>query len=189
MENNTEYTERAYSTSEVAAMLDMAIPTVRKYSQELEKKGYVYIKSKRTGSHQARLYTEKDVTALRYFKELRANSHIKVDTAANIVIERFGKGAIQSIRGNDTQEITKYEEQYKEIKDMIHNQTEMINRQNELIKELTNRLDQQQEYIDRNLKERDGLLLNAIEERLETQRQIAAAEEEKKGFFARLFKK
>lgn len=189
MEKDILNTERAYTTSEVSKMLDMPIPTIRKYSQELEKKNWQFAKGKVTGKHQARLYTEIDLTALRYFKELRDGSNIRVEQAATIITSKFGQQAIHSVSSDNTPEIKQYEEQYNEIKDMIHNQTEMINRQNELIKELTNRLDQQQEYIDRNLKERDGLLLNAIEERLETQRQIAAAEEEKKGFFARLFKK
>lgn len=50
-----------------------------------------------------------------------------------------------------------------------------------MIEELTKRLDQQQEYINERLKVRDRLLMQSLDEKMEAQRQIAAAEE-KKGF-------
>jgi len=191
MENDTDYNERAYTTSEVATMLDIAIPTVRKYSQTLERAGYVFIKSKATGKHQARLFIEKDVTALRYFKQLREKSNIKVEEAASIIIEKFGKGAIQSVRGNDTKEIVQYEEQYNELKEMIHKQTETINRQNEMIEGLAEQLKQQGQYIDKRLNERDERLTQSMNEIMEQRKQIAVEQEQeqKKGFFNRLFKK
>lgn len=185
--NDIVNTERAYITSEVASMLDLAVPTVRKYAQQLESKGYIFIKGKKTGSQQARLFTEKDVSVLRYFKEIREKSNIKVEEAASIIIEKFGKGAIQSVSPPDTannSEEKQSDKQYDELKDMIQTQ-------NDLIKELTKRLDQQQGYIEQSIEKRDRLLLQAMEDKLEARRQIAAAEEEekKKGFFARLFKK
>lgn len=184
MGNDTEYTERAYSTSEVATMLDIAVPTVRKYAQSLEGKGYVFLKTKGTGKHQARLFVEKDITALRFLKDIRNKGNTTVEQATSIVIERFGKGAIQSVRGDDTGEIMQYEGQYNpnEIK-------ELIQEQNELIKKLTERLDEQQTYIDQSIKERDQALMQSMNELLESRKQIAAEEEKKKGFFARLFNK
>lgn len=177
--NDIEYTERAYSTSEVATMIDIAVPTVRKYAQSLESQGYMFIRTKGTGKHQARLFVEKDVTALRYLKDVREKGNTTVEQATSIVIERFGKGAIQSIRGNDIAELQPYNEQYNELKELIHNQ-------NDLIKGLTDRLDQQQEYIKNRIEERDKLLMKSLNEMMETKKQIATAEENK-GFFARLF--
>lgn len=180
--NDMGYTERAYQTSEVATMIDIAVPTVRKYAQTLESKGYTFIRSKGTGQHQARLFVEKDVMALRYLKETREKGNLTVDRAASIVIERFGKSAIQSVRGNDTAELEPYTEQYNELKELIH-------KQNELIKGLTDRLDDQQQYIDDRLKERDQALMQVLKESMETQKQLSASKEEKKGFFSRLFGK
>lgn len=189
MEKDILNTERAYTTSEVSKMLDMPIPTVRKYSQELEKQNYQFAKGKVTGKHQARLYTEKDITALRYFKELREGSNIKVEQAATLIADKLGGSTIQDVSSDDTTEIVQYKEQYNELKELLHKQNEMIEKQTEVIKELSKRLDQQQQYIDERMIKRDQALLQALDERLETQKQIAAATEEKKGFFAKLFGK
>lgn len=190
--SDRDYTEKAYTTSEIATMLGLAVPTIRKYSQHLEKEGYSFVKGKVTGKQQARLFTEKDITALRYFKELRTESNIKVEQAASLIVNKFGKGSIQDVGSANTTEIRQYKEPYNELKELIYNQTELINRQNEAIKELSSRLDQQQNYFDNRLKERDQLLLHSIDERLEAKRQIAAVQEieNKPGFsWKNLFKK
>src|SRR5699024_2723987 len=176
--NDIEYTERAYTTSEVATMIGIAVPTVRKYAQSLESQGYMFIRTKGTGKHQARLFVEKDVTALRYLKDIREKSNMTVDQATSIVIERFGKGAIQSVRDNDAAKIQPYNKQYNELKDLIQ-------QQNELIKDLADRLDQQQEYIES--RERDRVLMQSLNEIMETKKQIATSK--KKCLFARVFNK
>src|SRR5699024_2605261 len=130
---------------------------------------------------QARLFIDNDVMALRYLKQLRDNSNITVDEAVSIVISKFGKGAIQTIRHNDTAEIKPYDERYSELKELIH-------KQNDLIKGLTERLDKQQEYIDRSIKQRDKNLLDSVNELLESKKQIATVEENK-SFWSRLFKR
>lgn len=179
--SDIEYTERAYTTSEVATMLDIAVPTVRKYSQSLESKGYTFLKGKGTGQHQARLFIESDVTALRYLKDIREKSNMTVDQATSIVIERFGKGAIQPIRSNDIQHNEQSDKRYNELK-------ELIQQQNDLIQGLTDKVDKQQGYINERLKERDRILMQSINEMLDSKKQIEAPTE-KKGFFARLFNK
>lgn len=179
--SDTEYIERAYQTSEVATMLDLAVPTVRKYSQILENKGYTFLRGKGTGQHQARLFIEKDIKALRYLKDIREKGNMTVDQATSIVIERFGKGAIQPIRSNDIQHIDDSDKRYNELK-------ELMQQQSELIQGLTDKVDKQQEYINERLKERDRLLMQSINEMLDSKKQIEAPAE-KKGFFSRLFNK
>src|SRR5699024_7899009 len=179
--NDIEYTERAYTTSEVATMIGIAVPTVRKYAKSLESQGYMFIRTKGTGKHQARLFVEKDVTALRYLKDIREKSNMTVDQATSIVIERFGKGAIQHIRSNDIQQIDDSDKRYNELK-------ELIQQQSELIQGLTDKVDKQQEHINERLKERDRLLMQSINEMLDSKKQIEAPTE-KKGFFSRLFNK
>ncbi|GAB4074576.1 hypothetical protein GCM10028778_20790 [Barrientosiimonas marina] len=190
-EDNMEYTEKAYATGEVATMLDISVPAVRKYAQILESKGYTFIRSKKKGKYQARLFVEKDVTALRYLKEIRSKGNTTVDQATSIVIERFGKGAIQAVRGGDTEQSQQYEGQYTN-EDVVN----LIKQQNELIKDLSERLDEQQEYINTRLKERDQALLQTLDDKLETRKQLASTQESeeanessKPGFFARLFGK
>lgn len=184
MNNNIDYTERAYATSEVATMLDIAVPTVRKYAQTLERNGYVFLKTQKTGKQQSRMFVESDITALRYLKDIREKGSTTVEQASSIVIERFGKGAIQGITDSDTTEIKQYEEQYTN-----ENIVNMIEQQNELIKQLTEKLDKQQTYIENSLNERDRNLMESINQSLEKQKQIATIENEKKqGIWKRLFK-
>src|SRR5699024_4748027 len=164
-------------------MLGIAVPTVRKYAQSLERAGYVFIKGKGKGKHPSRLFVENDIMAFRYIIQLRSNSNITVDESVSIVINKFGKGAIQSIRHDDTANIKPYEAPYSELK-------ELIQEQNELIKGLYDRLDKQDQYINERLNKHDDLLMQSMKESLEAQKQIASTvEPEKKGFFSRLFKK
>jgi DNA-binding transcriptional MerR regulator len=180
-EYTREYTEKAYTTSETARMMDIAVPTVRKYSQSLENHGYVFVKGKGTGQYEARLFLEKDIQALRYLKDIREKGGITVKQATSIVIERFGKGAIQDVRSKDIRHNAQSDRQYDELK-------EMIQQQNNLIMELTNEVRNQKHYIDDRLNERDRVLMQTLKESQETKKQIAAAEE-KKGFWSKLFKK
>lgn len=178
--NDIDYTERAYQTSEIATMLDIAVPTVRKYAQSLEGKGYVFLKGRGTGKHQARLFVEKDVNALRYLKDIREKGNMTVEQATNIVTERFNGGVIQRVRSNDIQYNEQVDKRHSELKEMVHKQTDLIG-------ELSKKLDQQQNYISESIKERDRVLMQSLNEIMESKKQITA--EGKKGFFARLFNK
>src|SRR5699024_1784156 len=117
--NDIEYTERAYTTSEVATMIGIAVPTVRKYAQSLESQGYLFIRTKATGKHQASVFVEKDIKALRYLKYIREKSNMTVDKATSIVIEHIGKEAIQNVRDNDAAKIQPYNKQYNELTYLI----------------------------------------------------------------------
>lgn len=182
------YTERAYTTSETATMLNMAVPTIRKYSQSLERAGYTFLKGKGTGSHQSRLFLEKDLSALRYLKDMREKGSMTVEQATSVVVTKFKEEAIQPIRSNDIQYNDLNDERYDSLISLIEKQNEMIN-------QLSDQLSQQQDYIDKRLdeqerrgNERDQALMQSINESLETQKQLAASKK-KKGFFAKLFGK
>ncbi|WP_158591802.1 MerR family transcriptional regulator [Oceanobacillus halophilus] len=191
MQGDIETSEKAYSTSEIASMLDMGVTTVRKYAQHLEKAGHKFFKNK----NNARLFVEKDILTIRYLKELREKTNITVEQATKLVMEKVGNGGdSQDAAARSTSpaivkpqenKSTITQEQYEEIKELIQNQNELINT-------LIERLDQQQEAINEWLNERDKELMRTITERLETQKQIAAAEDEekskeKKSFFRWLF--
>lgn len=158
IDSDTGITEKVYATSEVARIIGIAPVTVRKYSQELENKGYVFIRSKIKGRQKARLYRYSDVESLRYLKEIREESNITVDQATSITVERLGKGAIQSISSTDTEKTKRYSNQYDELKDMIQKQGDRLDKQNdllvnqsELILNLTDKIDQQDKYISKQL--------------------------------------
>ena len=84
--------------------------------------------------------------------------------------------------------LNKVNERMNKYEKLLQGQQDSI--KTDLIEELTERLDEQQTYIDDSLKERDKLLMQSINELMESKRQAAAEkEEEKKGFFSRIFNK
>jgi len=182
MENGMEIDEKAYTSSEVAAMLDIGVTTVRKYAQHLEKAGHDFFKTKSN----ARLFVENDLMALRYLKGLREKSNITVEQAAAIVQEKFQKDKKQTTPLNNTSKANEENEQYNELKQLLY-------KQNQLLEGLIKRLDDQQDNINDRLNERDRMLMHSINERLEAQKLIAAAQEEqtvdKQSFFSKVFKK
>lgn len=169
-----EKVEKAYKTSEVATMLGLAVPTIRKYSQILESKGYNFLHGEATGQHKARLFLDKDIMVLRYLSDIRKKSNMKVEQAASVVVERFGKGDIQSVSPSDIRYNEDYNRRYMELKHLVEHQSE-------LIESLIDKMEEQQEYINKRLEERDSILMESIDKVLKPQK--------KQGLFARLFSK
>ncbi len=187
MHENVEWNKNAYSTGEIATMLDMGVTTVRKYAQHLEKAGYEFQKTK----NNARMFVDNDIDKIRHLKELRENPNITVQQATKIVMGKMKDKKTQNIIAlpNTTSRLIKDE---KVISKEILEMKELIVKQNETIISLIERLDQQQTIINEWLNERDKELMRAITERLETQRLIAATTEEttnKKSFMGKLFGK
>ncbi|WP_050179704.1 MerR family transcriptional regulator [Domibacillus robiginosus] len=71
---------KAYTTSEVAAIVGISQSTVRNYSLALEKHGYVIAKPKKS-----RVFVEQDVATLTQMKELRASSKLPVNDIAGML--------------------------------------------------------------------------------------------------------
>lgn len=169
---------KVYSPAEVADLLGIKQPTLRKYSIMLEERGYNI--SRNSQNH--RYYTDKDIITLRRIITGK-NSGVTLEESINNVVSidkhSTYPNAINNVDSSNRSDI-------QELK-------EIVLKQNELIKVLTDKMDQQQEYIKNSLNERDKILMRTINELLENRKQIAAAQEEekekKKGFFARLFEK
>lgn len=173
---------KVYSPNEISKLLKINPATLRKYSIMLEERGYKIERN----SQNHRYYLDNDIITLRRIITGK-NNGITIEKAIHNVINLEGDNAYT----NDTNNaVIPYDSVMKRVENKIDNQNEMIHKQNELIGELLTRLDKQDEYINNSIKERDKLLLKAIDERLEAQKQIASTEEKekKKGFFARLFK-
>jgi|SRR5690625_728396 len=178
MTNDIGDSPKTYFTSDVAKMIGVAPTTVRKYSQSLQSKGYSFLKGKGTGNRQARLFTDKDVTVMRYLKEIRKDTNITVERATSIVIERFSDNTTQSTLSNHeakTNDTEQHDKRYNELKELVNKQSDLLIKQNELILNLTNRLDQHEEYI-------NNKLAAPVE-----QKEIEAPK--KKGLLARIFNK
>ena len=80
LRNDIQSTERAFSTKEVAEKVGIATPTVRKYSQILERNGYEFLKD-----GDRRIFVQSDIEAL---IALRDTDKPLGDTAKDIVLQQ-----------------------------------------------------------------------------------------------------
>lgn len=164
---------KVYSPNEVAKLLELNTATLRKYSIILEKQGYNIGRN----SQNHRYYQDKDIITLRRVITARKNGITLEEAIKNVVSMQQDNTYTNIINNGDDPNGN----DIKELKEMVH-------KQNDLIKGLANKLDEQQEYINKRLNERDGALMQAMNEILETKKQLAIMHE-KQGFFRRLFNK
>lgn len=174
MVNDIQQNEKAYTTKEIATLLDMAISTVRKYSQHLEKAGYIITKTE----SKARIFTAYDMMVLRYLKDLRDKTNITVDQATNIVIERFGKEPVQTETTENTAVIMQYEKRCKEMQIKLNEHTE-------LIKLLSARL----EETEKQNNVRDDIVIQSLKKLAGMMKLVIKENSEKKSWFSRLLNK
>ncbi|RFB11479.1 DUF3967 domain-containing protein [Bacillus sp. HNG] len=189
-----DISEKAYSPKEVSHTLDIGDSTLRKWCLALEKQDYKFIRN----DQNRRLYVESDLVVLRHFQKLVQDNNMQLDNAAMLIVDRFGKGAFEA--GTDIILAENKEEQrdlmrsdnevIQQFLEHMRTQQEHIKQQEEFNKELLKRLDQQQQYIEERLNKRDETLIQSLREAQETRKLLAAAQEDqKKGFFSRLFGK
>lgn len=162
---------KVYSPRDIADLLDIKPATLRKYSIMLEEKGYKINRN----SQNHRYYLDKDIITIR---------RIITGRKSGITLDELINGIVGIEQDNTyTNDISNADKQdnndIAELKELIHKQTEVI-------QQFSKRLDEQDKYIENSIKERDKALLNAMNELLESKKQIATAEQ-KKGFFRKLF--
>lgn len=174
---------RTYRPKDMAEILQIDAVTVRKYSQKLEAAGYLFQKDENT----YRIYNDTDIKVFRSLIEEKKKAGVSLESAINSVVAAHSRRDISRVdtEKNDIEPLQKEIAALKEI----------VSTQNQLLQELTKRLDQQDKTmtnrLDRQeqvLMNRDEALMSMIRDMQETKRLIAAAEE-KKSFFAKLFKK
>jgi DNA-binding transcriptional MerR regulator len=169
--------EKAFTTKEVSVTLDIGDSTLRKWCLALEKNGYQFIRN----DQNKRLYTDRDLVALRHFQVLVQQNNFPMENASLVVASRFQGEASESGTGivlQENEEIKRSSERYEALETKI-------NEQQELIKALIQRLDERDNR-------RDQLLMQHIKEIQETKQLLLASKEEEKeekGFFSRLFGK
>lgn len=171
---------KVYSPSDIASLLSIKAPTLRKYSIMLEERGYTIERN----SQNHRYYKDEDVITLRRVIE-GSKSGVTLEESINNVLSLKGDNTYTNVINNGD---TSNDSDIEELKELIYKQTELIHKQTESIGELSKRLDKQHNYIDDRLNKRDELLMKSMRESLETKKLIAATEE-KKSFLARLFGK
>lgn len=148
-------TPRTYLTKEVAKRLQVEPVTIRKYTQILEDKGYLYKKDDRGW----RMFSEEDIKGLEYLCLLKLNGQSLEDAAEHIASLYSSNLAIS--------------QPYMALQDRDP-VLDFMKRQEDFNRELLKRLDRQEQYIENNLKKRDEQLLTSIREIQETKLLVAA---------------
>jgi|SRR5699024_6462349 len=164
---------KVYSPSEVAKLLELNTATLRKYSIMLEEQSYNIDRN----SQNHRYYQDKDIITLRRVITARKNG-ITLEEAIKNVVQIQEDNTYTNVINNG----------YEANENVIRELKETVHKQNDLIKGLANKLDEQQEYINKRLNERDGALMQAMNEIMETKKQLATTQE-KRGLLSRLFKR
>lgn len=170
------------SPSEVATLLNIKEPTVRKYALLLKDAGYHFD----VNDKGQRWYYNKDVIAFKKLMQFKNSPDMTLEQAANAVVTWFKQSNVSLSITEEKEKNNRYDSDIQELK-------EIITQQNELLLELAKKMDQQQKYIDEKLEQRDQTLMASLRENQEVKKallQIAANQEEKKkGFLNRIFGK
>jgi len=149
---------KEYSTKDIANIVGIATPTVRKYSQALEKAGYTFIKN----DQGFRIFTDKDIQIFERMKEMSNDTGMPVDRIASMLVNEQKNEVSDTIR-IESEVATPLE---NELKIIDESDIDRIDRQYEAllkeIQELKQILIAQQKYIDERLNTRDELLLQSI---------------------------
>lgn len=195
-----------YATRDIANIVGIAAPTVRKYAQALEEAGYKFMKDGRD-NRGTRIFCDEDIY---YFQEMNKRSSDTGMAVKQIAIMLVSQGKRDTEKNENTVSVSDSLQQNEvKISDSLYTAEQFKQffvQQFESVKEELNRnfeeqlnkkLDEQREYFEEKLKwiERDrekneSLRRSLIETQKQHQQQIAAAlEEKKKGFFSRLFGK
>ncbi|MCQ6281052.1 hypothetical protein [Bacillus sp. EB600] len=177
------YTEKAYTSKDVFTTLDIGDSTLRKWCLALEKSGYAFIRNDKN----RRLFVEGDLVVLRHFQNL-VNENMPLENAANLVVDRFGKGAFQVsthsvLVENEEKSLELQRDSSRSNEELVTSLIEFIRTQDEVNRkliednreqkefnhELLQRLDQQQEFLeqrDERAEERDKERLERHDKRL-----------------------
>lgn len=172
MENVTEIYKRTYWANDIADLLDISPSTLRKWSLLLEAEGYHFIRDE----HNRRAYTDYDLIALRKLKEF-LNNKMSMENAIKAV------SLLHSQKENDTPGTGIVTNDYKRLEERYHSLDqsfkEYVQQQQEFNKALLEQLKRQEEYIEQSIKERDRDLMQTLNGIIETNRIIAAAQEQR----------
>ncbi|WP_100408479.1 DUF3967 domain-containing protein [Bacillus solitudinis] len=187
--------DKAYTTKEISDYLDIGTSTLRKWCIALEENGYEFLRT----DNNRRLFFERDLIGLKYFKKLVKVENFSLENAAKTVTSKHRGEASETRTPSVLQEnsdeqrsLTRSEETLQQLLEHMKKQDEHIEKQESFNKELLKRLEERDRYIEERLNERDSKLVESLRDVQETKRMIAAAREEqdnKKGFFSRLFGK
>lgn len=173
--------EKAYWNHEVSKILSVGESTLRKWCLSLEKNGYTFLRGKKD----SRAFTQHDITALTYFKDLTKLEQLKMEEAAVLVVEKYGDRNPVVKEGERTtpvpEDLTSSIEEIKsDLKKLLGLYEEQVKFNEKLIEKLSEK-DKQLELINMQLNKMNEEQAAAIEERtLLEMRSLEEKEEQEK---------
>jgi DNA-binding transcriptional MerR regulator len=176
--------EKSYTTKEISLTLDIGTSTLRKWCIALEENGYTFIRNMQNG----RSFLERDIVALKHFGHLVQKENFTLENASKIVSSKYQGEAFAIRTPAVLQDEEKRERDFERYDEVVN----LLKEQIEFNRELLERLNKQQKYIEERLDERDKQLIESIKVSQETKKeilQLAAAQEEKKSLWSKLFGK
>ena len=184
--------ERAYTTKEVSSFLDIGTSTLRKWCISLEENGYSFTRV----DNNKRLFLERDLVSLKYYKKLLQDENFSMSNASKIVASKHTEEASDPRTPTVLEEKPQNERSpsvlMNELLDHIKKQDERAEKQEEFNRHLLERINKQDELLEERLKERDKKLMETLNEARDAKQLLLEAKKENKegkGFFAKLFKK
>lgn len=171
------------TVKEVANIIEETPNVVRNWMKEL--KDFIPLKKNDSGYN---VFDEEALERMKLIKQLHRDQNYSIKQITHYFVT--DGASYKPIPKKGAEELLA--EELNEMKGLMKDLLHQNRLQEEFNKKLVEKLDNQQRFIEESLKRRDEQLLSNIRDMQESARLIAASkeqEEEKKGFFARLFKK
>lgn len=184
MTNDSWEQEKPYWAREVSDLLDISDSTLRKYCLILEEKGYTFLR----GDNGRRAFLDRDVIALRKFKELSQSQNVTLEDAAIAVVSMLRDGYVTSVTLAATRNFPD-ENRYVERFNEWENKLDLLIRYNEQRDEDYKRILAENELL-RNQIAATSDKLDTIGQQVETVLTETRAERHRpKSFWSRMFGK
>lgn len=163
------------TVSEVSEKVNIPVETIRRYIRSHS----IHLRVKKQGKKY--LIHNDCITAIKQIRTFYDRG-MNVDEVEQNLSDSGIPMTITIKNNNDESMTVHVADELKEIKQALREQKEFN-------KSLLEQMKQQQEYIKESLEKRDKLLMESLNNALETKKQIAMTQQKKQGFFSRLFSK
>ncbi|EOP78894.1 DNA-binding protein [Bacillus cereus HuB4-4] len=165
-------TEIVYNANEVYGRLGVSGSTLRKYSDVLEREGYLVKKNSRG----RREYTDFDVLLIEKLVELSKEDGMTLEKSAKMIVQQFGiDNKKEESQGADPlpyqmQIQFQFQQQYSAMIEEI-NKVQQANLL-EMEKKIGDRIDRNNKLIEEDIKERNKLIMEDMKDRKEREERI-----------------
>jgi hypothetical protein len=183
-----EKSKITYSEKQVAQQIAVKPVTFRAWCKALEQAGYKIMRDEQGN----RLYTERDISALRQLSEYM-NKNLEWDQATKLIIDEFSEELLplanpQEAHNPESNEMAKT---IQEMNETLQQMREAMKQQREFNQELIKLLDERDRYIEDSVKHRDEQMMTAarnIQEMNETLQQMRETMKQQREFNQELIK-